>query len=108
MKPGMTSRRTIYAACCVSSGEEVRRPDPIAEKLCDQGALHVVLILGDGMWLERLAVEIAGQDEGTIVLCVVPGKAEEGVLGFEIADLQDAVDLCVQAGTTAGERQLRF
>ena len=37
---------------------------------------------------------IRPEDERTIVLRVVPGKAKEGVLGFEIADLQDTVDLC--------------
>ena len=49
-----------------------------------------------------------GKDEGTIVLRVVPGKAEEGVLGLEIADLQGTVDLGLRAGTAQGEGQLGF
>ena len=56
-----------------------------------------MLVLSDGVRLERLIIEIAGQDESAIVLRVVPSKAEEGVLGLEVADLQDAVDLRLQA-----------
>ena len=67
-----------------------------------------MFVLGDGVRLERLIVEIAGQDEGAIVLRVVPSKAEEGVLGLEVADLQSAVSFGVQAGTAAGERQFRL
>jgi hypothetical protein len=33
------------------------------------------------------------QDEGTIRLHLVPGEAEEGMFGLEVADLQDAIDL---------------
>jgi hypothetical protein len=65
-------------------------------------------MLADGVRLERLAVEIAGQDEGAIVLRVFPGEAEEGLLGLEVADLQSAVGLSVETVTAAGERQLRF
>jgi hypothetical protein len=33
--------------------------------------------------LEHLTVEITGHNEGAIVLGVVPGEAEEGMLGLE-------------------------
>ena len=65
-------------------------------------------MLGDRVRLERLIVEIASQDEGAIVRRVVPSKAEEGMLGFEVADLQSAVSLGMQTRTTAGERQFRL
>lgn len=65
-------------------------------------------MLRDGARLEDLAIEIASQNEGTIVLRIVPSKTKEGVLGFEIANLQDAVNLCVQIRATTGECQLRF
>ena len=70
--------------------------------------MRVILVLGDGFRFERLAVEIAGQNVDAVVLRVVPSKSEESLLGLEVTDLQDAVDLRVQAGTTAGERQLCF
>jgi hypothetical protein len=65
-------------------------------------------MFGDGVRLERLADEVAGQDEGAIVLDIAPGEVEESVLGLEVANLQDAVDPRVQTGTAAGERQFRF
>ena len=63
---------------------------------------------GNRVRLEPLADEVTGQDEGAIVLDIVPGEVEESVLGLEVADLQDTIDLRVQAGTAAGERQFRF
>ena len=54
MKPGVTSRRTICAACCASCGRKSADHSPIAEQLRDQRALGVVLVLGDGIALERL------------------------------------------------------
>jgi hypothetical protein len=88
--------------------EEIGRPEPIAEQLRDHDALRVIFVLGEGLRLEGLVVEIAGQDEGTILRHLIPGEPEEEVLGFEIADLQGAVSLGTEAGATAGERQLRF
>jgi hypothetical protein len=70
--------------------------------------LSEVFMAGDRVRLEPLADEVAGQDEGAIVLDIVPGEVGESVLGLEVADLQDTVDLRVQAGTAAGERQFRF
>jgi hypothetical protein len=88
--------------------QEVRRPEPVAEPLGNQNALSEAFMFGDGVRLERLADEVAGQDEGAIVLDIAPGEVEESVLGLEVANLQDAVDPRVQAGTAAGERQFRF
>src|SRR5271165_6990916 len=88
--------------------QEVRRPEPVAEPLGNQNALSEAFMFGDGVRLERLADEVAGQDEGAIVLDIAPGEVEESALGLEVADLQDTVDLRVQAGTAAGERQFRF
>ena len=47
---------------------------------------------GDRVRLEPLADEVAGQDEGAIVLDIVPGEVEESVLGLEVADLQDTIE----------------
>ena len=80
--------------------EKVRRPQSIAEQLRDPGTLGVMFVPGDGMRLECLSVEIAVQYKDGIVLDIVPGKAEESALGFEVADLKGAVDVGVQAGTT--------
>ncbi len=88
--------------------KECCRPEPIVEQLGDHRPLRVVLVLGDGLRLEGSVAEIACQDEGTIRLHLVPGEAEEGMLGLEIADLQNTIDLCVQTGTRAGEGQLCF
>ena len=67
-----------------------------------------MFVLGDRRRFERLIVEVAGQDEGAIVFRFVPGEAEEGVLGLEVADLQGAIDLGVESGPTGRERQFRF
>ena len=80
----------------------------VAEQIRDEGVLRIVLTGADGVRLERLTVEITGQDEGAIVLRIIPGKAEEGVLGLEIGQLQSAEDLGMEATTAAGERQFRF
>ena len=79
-----------------------------AEPLGNQNALSEAFMFGDGVRLERLADEVAGQDEGAIVLDIAPSEVEESVLGLEVANLKDAVDPRVQAGTAAGERQFRF
>jgi hypothetical protein len=50
-------------------------------------------------------VEIAAQHEGAIVLDLMPIEAEESMLGLEVTDLQDAIDLGLQARPAAGERQ---
>jgi len=76
--------------------------------LGDERALRVVLMPGDGARLESFIGEVATEDEGKIVAHVLPGEAEERLLGLEIADLQHAPDLVVQAGAPAGERQLRL
>ncbi len=88
--------------------EEFRRPKPVAEQFRDQATLRVMLVLGDGARLECLAVEVAGQDEGAILLYLVPGEAEEGMLGLKVADLQGAVGIGTEVGATAGEYPLRF
>jgi hypothetical protein len=49
-----------------------------------------VFVLGDRRRFERLIVEVAGQDEGAIIFRFVPGEAEEGVLGLEVADSRRA------------------
>ncbi len=38
----------------------------------------------------------------------VPVEAEEGMLGLEITDLQDTIDLGMEAWPTAGKRQFCF
>lgn len=86
--------------------KECCRPEPIVEQLRDHRALRIVLVLGDGLRLEGSVAEIARQDEGTIRLHFVSGEAEEGTLGLEIADLQNAIDLRMQTGTGAGQGQL--
>ena len=65
-------------------------------------------MLGDRVWFKCVAVEKAAQDEGAIVLDIVPGEAEEGMFGLEIADLQGAIDLGVKAGTTTDKGQFSF
>lgn len=65
-------------------------------------------MLGDWFALEHFAMEISAQHEGAIVLDLAPVEAEEGMLGFEVADLQDAIDLGIEAGTAASERQFGF
>ncbi len=85
--------------------QEAGYPRKIAKQLGDPFALGVVLVLGDRLALERLVSEIASQHEGAIFLDLVPVEAEERVLGLEVADLQDAIDLGRHAGPAAGERQ---
>jgi len=67
--------------------EQFRRPQAVAEQLRDHCALDIVFVFGNGLTVEQLIFEIAGQDEGAILLCIVPGEAEEGMLGLEVADL---------------------
>jgi len=67
-----------------------------------------VLVTGDLFVLELLAVKVAAQHEDAIFLDLVPVKAEESLLRLEIADLQDAVDLGLEAGAACGECQLGF
>ncbi|MGY4315305.1 hypothetical protein ACVWW1_004632 [Bradyrhizobium sp. JR3.5] len=62
--------------------QEVGRPRPVAEQRSDSLALGVVFVLGDQLALERIAVEIATEHEGAILLDLVPVKAKEGMLGF--------------------------
>lgn len=88
--------------------QEASRPRPVAEQFGDLTPLAVVLMLGDRLAFERFAVEIATQHEGAIVLDLMPIEAEESMLGLEVADLQDAIDLGLQARPAAGERQFRF
>jgi type 1 fimbriae regulatory protein FimE len=51
-----------------------------------------MFLFGDRVRLEPLADEVAGQDEGAIVLDIAPGEVEESVFGLEVADW-DQVDL---------------
>jgi hypothetical protein len=67
--------------------EERRRPQAVAEQRRDHCALDIVFVSGNGLTLKHLISEIAGQDERTILLCILPAEAEERVLGFEVADL---------------------
>lgn len=53
-------------------------------------------------------MEIAAQHEGAVLFHIAPIEAEEGMLGPEVADLQNAIHLCVQAGSTVGECQFGF
>jgi len=78
---------------------------PAASCFVNPLALGVVLMLGDCFTLERFAVEIAGQHEGTIVLDFAPVEAEESMFSLEVADLQEAIDLGMEAGPAAGECQ---
>ncbi|AND11324.1 Uncharacterised protein [Klebsiella pneumoniae] len=65
-------------------------------------------MLGDRLGFEHLAVEIAAQHESAIVLDFVPVETEEGMLGLEVADLQEAIDLGMKTGPAVGKRQLGF
>jgi hypothetical protein len=64
-----------------------------------------MLMLGDRLAVERLVVKIMVQYECTIIIDLVPVESEERLLGLEVTDLQDAIDLCVQAGPATGECQ---
>ena len=64
-----------------------------------------MFVLGDGVRLECCAVEAPGQDESDVVRRIAPGEMEEGMLGLEVADLQRAVGLGMEAGTAAGQCQ---
>ena len=64
-----------------------------------------MLMLCDRLTLERFAMEIAAQHESAIILNLVPVEAEEGMLGLEVSDLQEAVDLGMKAGTATSECQ---
>ena len=88
--------------------DELAGPQAVAEMLGDERALRVVLVPRDGVWFEGLTGEVAAEDEGEIVGHILPGEAEEGLLGLEVADLQHAPDLVVQAGAGAGQGQLRL
>ena len=58
--------------------------------------------------LGRFAVEITAPDKSAIVLNLVPVETKKSMLGLEIGDLQDALDLCMQTGPATGERQFGF
>lgn len=62
----------------------------------------------DRFAFELLAMEIAAQYKSTIVFDFMPIEAKEGVLGFEVADLQNAIDLSGDAGPIVNERQFGF
>jgi hypothetical protein len=70
--------------------------------------LREVLVLSDRVRFKCIAVEIADQDEVAIVGDIVPGEAKEGMFGLEVADLQGAIDLSMQAGTAKRELQFGF
>lgn len=78
--------------------QEVGRPQPVAKQPGDPLVLDVVLMLSDLLALKSLAVEIATQHKSVIILDLVPVEAEEGMLNLEITDLQDAIDLGMEAG----------
>ena len=109
---GNEARRDVAASDLLGLLHEVfgelAGPQAISEQLSDQGTLGVVLVPGDGARLECLAGEVAAGHEGEIGGDVLPGKAEERLLGLEVADLQEAPDLVVQAGAAAGQRELRL
>lgn len=84
---------------------EVGSPLPITEQFGDPSALGVVLMLGNRLLLKCLAVEIPAQHEGAIVFDFVPVEAEEGVLRLEVPNLQDAVDLGMEAWAANSKRQ---
>src|SRR5450755_602806 len=86
--------------------EKVRYPQAVAEQLRDHGALRVAFVLGDGLCLEVLLVEIAGQDEAAILPHVIPGEMKEGMFGLEVADLQGTVHPSMETGTTGSEQHL--
>ena len=67
-----------------------------------------MLVTSDLFVLEVLAVKVAAQHENAIFPDLVPVKAEESLLRLEVADLQDAVDLGLEAGAAGGERQFGF
>ena len=64
-----------------------------------------MFVFSNGLTMKRLIFEIAGQDERTILLCIVPAEAEESVLGLKVADLQRTPDLGVNAGAAGSESQ---
>ena len=61
-------------------------------------------MLGDRFAFERPAVKVTAQYEGAIVFDLVPVETEESMFGFEIANLQNAIDLGWESGPAAGER----
>lgn len=63
--------------------QKLGRPRSVAQQIGNPLALGVVLVLGDWFVLEGLAVKVAAQHEGTIVLDLVPVEAEENVLGLK-------------------------
>ena len=67
-----------------------------------------MLVFGDLLGLECLTLKISAEHESAIILDVTPVETEEIVLGFEVTDLQDAIDLSMDAWPAACERQFIF
>jgi hypothetical protein len=63
--------------------QELGRPRPVAEQIGNPLALGVVLVLGDWLVLEGLAVEVAAQHEGAIVLDLTPSKRKKACLALK-------------------------
>jgi hypothetical protein len=63
-----------------------------------------VLVFGDLLGLECLPLKISAEHESAIILDVTPVETEEIVLGFEVTNQQDAIELSMDAWSAAGER----
>lgn len=86
---------------------EFLRPRAIAEQPQNFLALHVILCLTNRPAAERLVGEIAPHEEVNVFLGHIGHpELEEGLFGFEIADLHNTRDLLGQAHTTLHQSAL--
>ena len=67
-----------------------------------------MLVLRDLLALELNPVKIVTHHECAIVFDFIPIETEKGMLGFKIANLQDAIDLGMKSRTATGKSKFCF
>ena len=85
------------------------RPEPVAEQFGDLSALRVLLVFSQRLKRHRIAGEVTfNQKDHVLGRHRLRGEVEEGVLGLEIANLQQTVEVLDRTLTPLGQSALRF
>ena len=85
------------------------RPEPVAEQFGDLSALRVLLVFRQRLERHGTAGEVTFDQKGHVLgRHRLRGEAKEGVLGLEIAHLQQTVEVLDGPLTSLGQSALRF